>query len=650
MKKFLKQIATLSFFVVFLTNCSEIGEEKQIGEESIVTRSGGEANYYLLDGKYIPVLKNNEKFYVMFYTADESKIRTELSKQGITLKREEEVKEYYSYSCDMIGSSAKKFSNYKTAIIESSYEKAANVLSNTLYWAPFYKFATPFELGVEEMGITNQFFVKLRSEADLELLQRLANDNSVELISAFKDLEGWYTLACTNISKGNALEMANIFYGSGLFDNACPDVFGIGRVDCINELYFTSSSAFLWHLGNSSININYCNAKTIISQGSPNVKIAIIDSGVDQNHRDFCNVLPGWDAETGTTPNNFSYLTGNTHGTMVAGLIGAVPNNNNGAPGYGDAAGIASGATILPISFRIDASGNILSSASVMVSAINYAVNAGACIINCSWRYDSPAVGAAVINALDNGCTVVFGSGNNSASSVHYLAGLDSRIIVVGAINKYGIRPSFSNYGSGLDLVAPGDLILSLAPNNDISIASGTSFAASQVSAVAALILSISPNFWPQHVRNIIKSTCTKINPNPPLYTYSTNTPNGSWDPEVGHGLLNAYDAVSSAYNAWSLPRTLNVTISYLAGPSNVIVDGLSPGTSNSFKLTNYIGSTVDDYLSVPSNYRIDLEEDPRGADFIMSGDGTSNLQVTRYLLESGSVVNLTLKFSVRTK
>ena len=153
----------------------------------------------------------------------------------------------------------------------------------------------PFSANGNEIGITNLFYVKLKSETNLSILKELAKENAVELIGADEFLQGCYYLACTNLSKRNALEMANLFYESGLFEFASPSLSGAGNVDCINEPLFEAGS--LWHLGNnltkSYVHVNYCKSRTIISQGSSDVIVAIIDTGVDVSHRDLYNVLPG---------------------------------------------------------------------------------------------------------------------------------------------------------------------------------------------------------------------------------------------------------------------------------------------------------------------------------------------------------------------
>ena len=120
-------------------------------------------------------------------------------------------------------------------------------------------------------------------------------------------------------------------------------------------------------------------------------------------------------------------------------------------------------------------------------------------------------------------------------------------------MNMQGHRASFSNYGSELDVVAPGvnipttDLLgnSGYAPTDYNLAFEGTSAACPHVSAIASLILSINPNLTNSQVSDIIESTARKIGG----YSYNTNInrPNGTWNNEMGYGLVNAEAAVIAA-------------------------------------------------------------------------------------------------------
>lgn len=149
----------------------------------------------------------------------------------------------------------------------------------------------------------------------------------------------------------------------------------------------------------------------------------------------------------------------------------------------------------------------------------------------------------AINYAYNNGVTIVCAAGNDSSSQIIYPASHEFTI-AVGSIDSANFKAPSSNYGSGLDLVAPGVNIYGTAISTDnyYTSGSGTSFATPHVSGVVALMLSINPNLTPDEIRSILNNTAIKINPG--IYQY-----NSGWNEYVGHGFLNAYAAVIAAMN-----------------------------------------------------------------------------------------------------
>jgi len=178
-------------------------------------------NYYLYKGNKIPLQRMEGKFYVAFYPADETRFKEELAKAGGVLENEVAWKDnsFYSSSTDMTGFGAQKFTNFITAIVNGSYEQCATALSVALYWGPFYRTENEDEIGVTEM-----FTVILKPGTNLAQLEKLSKKNAVEMTGRDTIDSNWYHLACTHLSKGNALEMANLFYTSGLFEDAFPSM------------------------------------------------------------------------------------------------------------------------------------------------------------------------------------------------------------------------------------------------------------------------------------------------------------------------------------------------------------------------------------------------------------------------------------------
>jgi|GEM_PF-5047854 hypothetical protein len=209
--KVLKKMIVLLMLGGCLVSCSK--------DEMNISHPEELLYYNSATGKRELFTKMDGKFSLVFYTKDENKLRTELALAGIEFPQVEETKEFNSYSLDPVGSGIKIFRNYKSVyLVEGDYKKAAAALSHSLYWAPYYK----SENG-KEMCLSEGVLVKLHSTKRLAQVERLAKKYAVEMMGANKYLPGEYMLVCTNRSKGNALEMAVIFYDSGLFEYAAPD-------------------------------------------------------------------------------------------------------------------------------------------------------------------------------------------------------------------------------------------------------------------------------------------------------------------------------------------------------------------------------------------------------------------------------------------
>lgn len=414
-----------------------------------------------------------------------------------------------------------------------------------IYVAPYFKTNNGADI-----GITNIFSVQLKGEQDLIKLKRIAEHYNVDILGENKFDPSIYYLSCTKESKGNALEMANFMYESEGFEYATPEflIESKGDYSNPNDDYFSSQ----WNLHNLNypgIDINYINTMSLYSSFNiNNIIVAVIDNGIYNNHDDLPLHNVSYNAHTG---GSISGLYGD-HGTMVAGVIGATTNNSEGI------AGVASGVKIMPISICYAEDGARLgisaSNSTHFANAIRFAANNGARVINNSWSFGTsspmPDINNAITYAQSKGCVVIFSSGNNHSTRAvkQPAAGAPSGTLVVGAINRNGYRADYSGYGSSLDIVAPGTGIWTTTWTGGYSSESGTSFAAPHVSGVAALVLSANPSLPGRDVGNILARSATKLS------NYSTTT----WHEQVGHGLVNAYEAVRLA--------VLEFTVS---GPAN---------------------------------------------------------------------------------
>lgn len=478
-----------------------------------------------------------------------------------------------------------------------------------------------YTISNKKFGISNNFYVKLYKEDDMNNLINLANKYSIQILGINEFMPLWVTLSCSRETSFDALEAANLFYETGLFESAEPE-FLYQDLLLSNDTYFSSQ----WNLNNtgqyggtSGMDVNAVKAWTI-STGT-NVKVAVFDQGFEMNHPDLLNNVygTGYDAYSNTTP---SIIWGD-HATACAGIIGAQQNNGIGITG------IAPNSKLMSISIDL----SFADTPQQLSNGFNWALNNGADIISNSWGgYVQSSILDDAINSFliqgrnGKGGIVVFAAGNENNTAIRYPGNSNPDILVVGAISPCGQRKSPTScdgedwgscYGPQLDVVAPGVLISTTDrqgangynPNESIHIINGgnkitsdfsdknytvwfngTSAACPLVAGIAALILSANPNLTSQQVGNIIESTSRKVGG----YNYQTTTgrPNGTWNNEMGYGLVDAYAAVQAA--ALCVNDFINTTVTAntnVTGCSNLNVQNVK--VQNNAKLTLNSSGTI---------------------------------------------------------
>lgn len=290
-----------------------------------------------------------------------------------------------------------------------------------------------------------------------------------------------------------------------------------------------------------------------LTTGSPDVIIAVIDSGTDISHIDLApNVWsnPGEIANNGVDDDNNGFvddangwnfpnsnpspITSGEHGTWVAGCIGA--RNNNGilgsslAGGWGDQPGCQlmclGVGSASPVSTLID-------------DAVIYAADNGAKVITLSL---SASQSAGLDMALDyarntQGVFIDCASGNGffGAGPVSYPA-TNINVVAVGGTTDTDSHWPSGNSGPEVLVAAKAEDVRTTAFGNTTEAVSGTSFAAPQVGAVAGLLLSVNPDLTPQEITLILGATADDAHvPGP--------------DQQTGRGRVNAWKAVLAAIN-----------------------------------------------------------------------------------------------------
>ncbi len=285
-----------------------------------------------------------------------------------------------------------------------------------------------------------------------------------------------------------------------------------------------------------------------VTTGSASVIVAVVDTGVSLSHPEFAGrILPGWDfVNSDSDPSDDQ-----GHGTHVAGIIAAAMSNGLGTTG------LAPNVSILPVKVLSAAKSGTWANVAL---GIRYAADHGARVINLSLGGTTPSTALldAIRYALNKGALVVAAAGNQSSSAPFYPAYYEE-VVAVSATDEYDAYWSISNYGSWVDISAPGSSIWSTywtASNPAaFSFMSGTSMAAPHVTGLAALIWSVNASLTPAEVRTIIQNT-------------ATDKGTAGFDPYYGWGRINVAAAVQAATGGSSGAPTATPTTAPTATPT----------------------------------------------------------------------------------
>jgi subtilisin family serine protease len=280
------------------------------------------------------------------------------------------------------------------------------------------------------------------------------------------------------------------------------------------------------------------------SSGSTSVVIADVGSGIDTDHPDLAGQLwvnPGEVGGNGLDDDGNGYeddlhgwnliddnadLSDNTgHSTIVAAIMAAAPNHDVGA------AGVCPDCRLMIV--KVTRS-NGLAYYSDVARGIAYAAQNGADVINVSLRgrHDAASVRSAIA-ATSQKAVVVSGAGNDGTDVPVYPAGYE-RVLAVASTNRTDMKLGTSNYGTWVDVSAPGQGIVTAADGGGYCSRSGTSVAAPFVSGLAGLLGSLHPDWSPDQVRAQILRTADQI-----------DGLNPGFEGQLGRGRINAARALS---------------------------------------------------------------------------------------------------------
>ena len=369
-----------------------------------------------------------------------------------------------------------------------------------------------------------------------------------------------------------------------------------------------------------------------ITQGSRDVVVAVIDSGIDYRHPDLRNNM--WrnvdevpdngidDDSNGFVDDYFGYdfangdgnpLDDDGHGTHTAGTIGAEGNNSLGV------VGVSQKVSLMAVKFLGQNRGTTVDA----INAIYYAVDNGADILSNSWGGGgySNALKEAIEYANSRGVLFIAAAGNDANNNDQYPTYPASynveNVISVANTDRRDGRAYRSNYGrTTVDLGAPGTDILSTLPGNTYGSLSGTSMAAPHVSGVAALIKSLNPDLKAREIKSLILGNVDQID--------SMNLLTAT------NGRLNAFKALSAVLPEWlgmvgpqsgtlgaSQSEDLEISMQTLGLPSGrytaeVVITLQSPYASSVVVPVNLdVGTasiSTSDILLVPQEFAIEVD------------------------------------------
>lgn len=417
-----------------------------------------------------------------------------------------------------------------------------------------------FTVNGNRVDVTNNFYVRLKSADDLGKLQQMAALHGIEVVGNNEYMPLWYILSCTSTSSMNAIEAANFFYTSGVFESSSPETLIYEAYQSTNnnvrsnDIYFGRQ----WGLYNedypdADINIEEAWEAT---QGD-GVVVAVISDGIDFGHPDLRDNRYSLNYEDNAASSSSSYMQ---NGTRYAGIIGAIHNNDVGMHG------VAPECKLMSVAF------NFFNGVSThkIVTGILWAMNNGADVICLPQNMPNDsliteAIGVALNEGRNGyGCVLLAGSGNHldTSQDCQFPRSVDARIIIVGAAMKCGARAQTgqcehspilwnSCYGDTLDIIAPGVSVFTTAksPNypqyvNDFE---GTEAACAHAAGIAALMLSVNPDLTAEAVDFIICKSAHKIRTDLYSYTKSVKHKISTWNNEVGYGFIDAAAAVELA-------------------------------------------------------------------------------------------------------
>ena len=429
------------------------------------------------------------------------------------------------------------------AVFQVGGKQNAEAASSALEKRP--EIANTIPVLIDDEGLTryvlpDEITVQFREGVSKERAEELIRERGSEIV-AEQRTPGYYTLT---VPEGAGL-FETLRTWSELDEVAFAEPSEAGFNDALAYIPDDPEFGRLWGLQNTGQTVNGTAGTADadidapeawdISRGSADVIVTVIDTGADLNHPDLAaNILPrgseDWDFADAADPVPDDV---EGHGTHVAGTAA-------GADNVVGVIGVAPLCRIMPLRINLTSGMNQNRADAINYVAAQAAANPGRrYVINCSWRMNGDFAGVhnAIINAVNANVVVCFAAGNdnrNTDTTPQY-PGVYPEVISVAATDQRDRKATFSNFGTNVDVSAPGVNIYSTFPDDSYTFLDGTSMASPHVAGLAALVWSRNPTLTNQQVRTTISDTCDNI-----------DALNPGFAGLLGRGRINAFRALSA--------------------------------------------------------------------------------------------------------
>lgn len=532
-------------------------------------QSKGARNYYYVQGQRINVSKRDDLIAVRFHSrAPAETIRTFAATHDADLEPSAEFQEMQGENLGIFRIAAARTADVQSLASDirsrENVEKVGDVYVND---------------NGRALVLTDELVVKFKPDLKPDQIESLKTTYGLETAETLGFSENAFVLRVKPEAGRTALEIANKLVEDGHAVYATPnwiEYVGLRMQAAVRErreVRHTINDPLFpnqWHLENTGQGGGTVDADVDAHDawhttlGDPNIRVAIVDVGIDINHEDLNTpgkIVDALDLDVTPPDNN---PAGGSHGTSCAGVAVAAQNNNRGV------SGIAPGCRLIPIRAASDQTSTQVR----LAQAFQYAADRQADVISCSLGPDGvPWLLTDVLReAFDYATTygrngrgsVIFwagGNGNESISTDQIVS--YERTIAVGASTNQDRRAGYSDFGPELDIMAPsngGTLGITTTTNsgtgpttvdpsgNYTDSFGGTSSASPLAAGVGALVLSVNRDLSWEEVRQVLLDSADKIDAaTNPYNPAPAGRPPGTRNDRYGYGRVNAQRAIQLA-------------------------------------------------------------------------------------------------------